>query len=181
MYHHIYLAIRRLLRVWRVHHSTLNFWTCLSARTLHCIFAYFCRVNFMHLCTQKLWYCHLILHIVFLAGRTVGSSQRRAGLCLHHRWHHVRRATGRGRDSHEASRRCSYGHRDRKRHRRRGAAESVARGLVGHLQSGRLHHAKQTLILWALYPLDMLVRSSLHTTELETHRIKEDAAPLVYT
>lgn len=128
-----------------------------------------------------LWHCHLILHIVFLAGRTVGSSQCRVGLCLHHRWNHVRRATGRGRDSHEASRRCSYGHRDRKRHRRRGAAESVARGLVGHLQSGRLQHAKQTLILWALYPLDMLVRSSLHTTEIETHRMKEDAAPLVYT
>lgn len=134
-----------------LHAQFLDLFECTNT-TLHFCSVVFVQclcsvVNFAHLCIQKLWYCHLILHFVFLAGRTVGSSQRRAGLCLHHRRHHVRRAAGRGRDSHEESRRCSYGHCDRKRHRRRSAAESVARGLVGHLQSGRLLHAKQTLIL----------------------------------
>lgn len=114
--------------------------------------------------------------IVFAAGRPTGSSPRRAGLRLHHRWDHIRGAAGRGGDCHAAGRRRSHGDRHRKRHRRRGSAEGGPWGHNGHLQGRSLQHAEQILFLWALYPLDMLVRNSTHQ-RIRQHRVKEGPAP----
>lgn len=96
---------------------------------------------------------------VFEGWPAVVTPQRGGGVCFHHWRHHSHRAAGGGRECHEESRGHSYGDRHGEWHRWGGATQGVTRRHVSHLQGGWLQHAEQTCFLWALRPLDMLVRN----------------------
>lgn len=140
-----------------------------------------CRLCINVYCKYRCIYS-CIFSRVFVAGRPFGSSKCWAGLCVHHWWHYIHQAAGRGLVFNEGSRGRSHSDRHGNWHRWGYSGEGVIWWHVGHLQRRWLHQAEQALILWALYPLDMLVRNcnTLHQ-RIRMNRIKEGPAPPVYT